>query len=82
VRSANDFRLAYRRLQADYDRLFEPQVTAVRAVLADPKRKDPNLEEALEAHVRTYLIDGTLKALRWVIMPSTTAEIANMIPEA
>lgn len=82
VRSANDFRLAYRRLQADYDRLYEPKVTEVRAVLADPKRKDPNLEEALEAHVRTYLIDGILKALRWVIVPSTPAEIANMIPEA
>jgi hypothetical protein len=81
VRSANDFRLAYRRLQADYDRIYQPKVTEARAVLADPKRKDPNLEEALEAHVRTYLIDGILKALRWVIVPSTPDEIANMIPE-
>jgi len=82
VRSASDFRHAYRGLQADYDRLYGPKVREVRTVLADPKRKDPNLEEALEAHVRTYLIDGTLRALGWVITPSTPAEIANMIPEA
>jgi hypothetical protein len=40
------------------------------------------LEEALEAHARTYIIDGILKALHWVIVPSTPSEIANMIPEA
>lgn len=82
VRSANDFRIEYRKLKGDYDRLYEPQVAAVRAALADPKRRTPDLEEALEAHVRTYLIDGMLKALRWTIIPSTPAEIANMIPEA
>lgn len=82
VRSGNDFRIAYRRIQADYDRLYEPQVASVRTILSDPKRKDPNLEEALEAHVRTYRIDQILNALRWVITPSTPAEIANMIPEA
>src|SRR5205085_2164139 len=27
-------------------------------------------------------IDGMLKALRWAIIPSTPAEITNMIPEA
>lgn len=81
-RSANDFRIAYRRLKADYDRLYERKVAEVRAALADPTRKNPALEEALEAHVRTYLIDGTLSALRWVITPSTPSEIANMIPEA
>jgi hypothetical protein len=82
VRSANDFRIEYRRLQGDYDRLYEPQVAAVRAALADPKRRTSDLEEALEAHGRTYLIDGMLKALRWVITPSTPAEITSMIPEA
>ena len=82
VRSANDFRIAYRRIQGDYDRLYAPKVAAVRAILAAPERRDPNLEEALEAHVRAYIIDETLKALRWVITSSTPAEIANMVPEA
>lgn len=81
-RSANDFRIAYRRIRADYDRLYEPKIAEVRAILADPARKSPDLEQALEAHVRSYIIDGILKALRWVIIPSTPAEIANMIPEA
>jgi hypothetical protein len=40
------------------------------------------LEEVLEDHVRTYLIDGMLAALRWVIVPSAPDEIENMIPEA
>jgi hypothetical protein len=82
IRSAHDFRVAFRRLRGDYERLYEPQITAVRAALADPQRKDPDLEAALEAHVRVFLIDGMLKALRWTIIPSTPAEIANMIPEA
>jgi hypothetical protein len=82
VRSANDFRIAYRRIQADYDRLYEPKITEVRTALADPMRRSADLEEALEAHVRSYIIDGILKALRWVITPSTPGEIVNMIPEA
>jgi hypothetical protein len=81
-RSANDFRVAFRRIRGDWERLYEPQITAVRIALADPQRKDPDLEAALETHVRTFFIDGMLKALRWVITPSTPAEIANMIPEA
>jgi hypothetical protein len=82
IRSANDFRVAFRRIRGDYERIYEHQVTAVRIALADPQRKDPDLEAALEAHVRAFVIDGMLKALRWVIVPSTPAEIANMIPEA
>jgi hypothetical protein len=81
-RSAKDFQIAYRKLQADYDRVYERKVAEVRAVLADPKRSNSDLEEALEAHARTYLIDGTLSALHWVIKSSTPTEITNMIPEA
>ena len=82
IRSAHDFRVAFRRLRGDYERLYEPQITAVRVALADPQRKDPDLEAALEAHVRVFLIDGMLKALRWTIISSTPAEIVSMIPEA
>jgi hypothetical protein len=82
IRSANDFRVAFRRIRGDYDSLFAPQIAAVRTALADPQRKDPDLEASLEAHVRTFVIDGMLKALRWVITPSTPAGITNMIPEA
>jgi hypothetical protein len=81
-RSAHDFRIAFRKIQGDYDRVYEKQVTAVRVALADPERESPDLEKALEAHVRAYLIDGILKALRWIITPSTPAEITNVIPEA
>ncbi|HUZ97193.1 MAG TPA: hypothetical protein VMU57_19995 [Edaphobacter sp.] len=36
----------------------------------------------MEAHVRTYVIDEMLAALRWVIVPGAADAIENMIPEA
>lgn len=80
-RSATDFRLAFRRIRDDYTRRFERNVTAIRAALASPERRDPDMEAALEAHVRTYVIDGMLNALRWNIVPSTPDSIENMVPE-
>ena len=62
---------------------FEPQIADLRVKYANPTRKiDPRLEQALEAHIRTYVIDGMLEALRWVITPTAPDEIENMIPEA
>lgn len=81
-RSAIDFRTAYRRIQAEYSKRYEGAISEVRGALADPKRRTPDLEEALEAHSRTYLIDGMLGALRWAIIPTTPNDIANLIPEA
>jgi hypothetical protein len=80
--SANDFRTAFRGITAKYRERFEPQIADLRAKYANPTRQDPRLEQALESHVRTYLIDGMLSALRWVIVPSAPDEIENMIPEA
>ena len=80
-RSANDFRLAFRRIRDDYTLRFERNVTEVRGALASPVRRDPDLEVALEAHVRSDVIDGMLAALRWIITPSTPDTIENMIPE-
>ena len=80
--SANDFRIAFREITAAYHQRFEPQITELRAKYANPSREDdPRLEQALEAHIRTYVIDGMLKALRWVITPTAPNEIENMIPE-
>jgi len=50
-RTATDFRLAFRKLQSEYQTTYGPKVAEVRAVLADPRRKSPELEETLEAHV-------------------------------
>lgn len=80
--TANDFRVAFRNLRANYKERFEPKVTEFRTRYASPARKNPELEKALEAHERAYMIDGMLAALRWVIVPSTPHEIENMIPEA
>jgi hypothetical protein len=80
-RSASDFRLAFRRIRDDYTRRFERNVAEVRGTLASPERRNPDIEAALEAHVRAYVIDGMLSALRWTIVPSTPDSIENMIPE-
>jgi hypothetical protein len=79
---ANDFRTAFRGITADYRERFEPQIAELRAKYANPTRQDPRLEQVLEAHVRTYVIDEMLSALRWVIVPSAPGEIENMIVEA
>jgi len=79
---ANDFRTAFRGITAKYREHFEPQIAELRAKYANPSRQDPRLEQVLEAHVRTYVIDGMLSALRWVIVPSAPDEIENMIVEA
>ena len=79
---ANDFRTAFRCITANYRGRFEPQIAELRAKYANPARQDPRLEQALEAHVRTYVIDGMLSALRWLIVPSAPDEIENMIVEA
>jgi hypothetical protein len=81
-RTANDFRNAFRNIRANYVLRFEPKIAELRAKYASPARRNPSLEQVLEAHVQTYVIDGMLAALRWVITPSTPDEIENMIPEA
>ena len=63
--TANDFRTAFRNIRATYDRRFEPQIAELRAKYATPARQNPKLEQVLEEHVRTYVIDGLLSALRW-----------------
>jgi len=79
--SANDFRVAFRSIRENYRTHFEPRIADLRVAYATPTRRNPRLEQALEAHVRMYVIDGMLSALRWVIVPSTPDDIANMIPE-
>jgi hypothetical protein len=79
---ASDFRTAFRSITANYRARFEPQIAELRAKYANPTRRDPRLEQVLEAHVRTYVIDGMLSALKWIIVPSFPDEIENMIPEA
>lgn len=79
---ANDFRTTFRRIRATYHHRFDPQIANLRAKYAKDTRQDPRLEPALEAHVRTYVIDGMLSALRWTIITSAPDEIENMIPEA
>jgi hypothetical protein len=80
---ANDFRTAYRKIAGAYRERFEPQIARLRTKYAAPARQNnPMLEEVLEDHIRTYVIDRMLAALRWVIVPSAPDEIENMIPEA
>lgn len=81
-RTAADFRLAFRSLHANYKERFARKVAEFRTKYALPARKDAEVEAVLEAHIRTYVIDGMLAALRWVIVPSTPEQIENMIPEA
>lgn len=47
IRSANDFRVAFRRIRGDWERIYERQIRTVRIALSDEQRKDPDLEAPL-----------------------------------
>lgn len=80
--TASDFRNVFAKIRDDYDRVYGPSIAEFRRRYAAPTRMSVDEEKVLEAHVRTYVIDGLLTALRWTIVPSGDGDGANMIPEA
>ena len=67
VRNADEFRLEFRRLCENYTYFFAPRVAAIRALYAKTPtgQTPPAVDESLEAHVRSYLVNALLAALNW-----------------
>jgi hypothetical protein len=67
VRDATEFSIQLRRAREDYERIYRPRVEEVRAQFAsnDSGQESPDVDDALEAHVRQYLINALLNALNW-----------------
>jgi hypothetical protein len=59
VRNADEFRLEFRRLCENYTYFFAPRVAAIRVLYAKTPtgQTPPAVDESLEAHVRSYLVN-------------------------
>ena len=84
IRNGDEFRTAFQRARADYDRIFKPQLDRVRA-LYDPlpaARRPPNIDESLEHHARCYVINALLAGLNWRLNFKLEDDLPNLLPEA
>ncbi|MBE3100123.1 MAG: hypothetical protein IMZ44_23640 [Planctomycetes bacterium] len=83
ARNADDFFEAYRNLRARYDEQIAPWLRELRHRYADPRTGalPPSLNEELEWHRRAYFIDSLLAALNWHIVPDTSGQLPNLVPE-
>lgn len=88
VANADSFALACRRLRGNYESTFKHRIAEVRAKFGhglpeDEKRAAEDLlEQALEAHVRTYVVNGVLSALNWRIDSMPDDGVGELVPEA
>lgn len=83
VRNADEFLLCYRRARGDYENLFRERIEKVRSIYSNnpTRRVPPDLDRALEAHNRTYLINALLYSLNWRLDKSPEQDLPNLVPE-
>lgn len=84
VRNAVEFQQAHRQIRYFYDQLYRRRVETIRAEYArSPARITPtSVDDALEAHVREYVVNSLLGALNWRLNASVEHGLPNLIPEA
>lgn len=84
MRNAEDFLQEYRRIRFQYDALYQPRIAAIRASYSDNPGEviPPSVDNALEAHLREYVINAFLGALNWRMDVSAEDGLPNLIPEA
>jgi hypothetical protein len=80
IHNANDFALEYRRCRSNYDRTFGAMVADIRAKFATGV--DASVDDSLEAHLRTYVVNDLLRALNWNMGIAPDAGLPNLVPEA
>jgi len=80
VRNADEFLLCFRRISAEYERIFGPRLLRIREKYAGgPAEKE--LNTLLEIHARTYFVNAFLAALNWRLDQQPTDGLPNLIPE-
>jgi hypothetical protein len=80
VRNADESLQIYLGAQAAYQERFKTFLAKVRRTYA--KGANPNVDDALEEHGRTYVINEMLRALNWRDGAGAEIGLANTIPEA
>ncbi|HVQ39352.1 MAG TPA: hypothetical protein VMS31_17565 [Pyrinomonadaceae bacterium] len=83
VRNAEDFLQEYRRIRFQYDDLYLPRIEAIRASYSDNPAGStpPSVDNALEAHLREYVVNAFLRSLNWRMDVSVEDGLPNLIPE-
>lgn len=84
VLNADDFSVCLRRIRADYERTYQPNINAVRQKYTNNPTGivSPDVDNLLEAHLRQYFINAFLSALNWQFGVSPNEQLPNLIPEA
>jgi hypothetical protein len=64
ARNAEDFLQEYRRIRFQYDAVYRPRIEAIRVSYSDNPAGStpPSVDNALEAHMREYVINAFLRA--------------------
>jgi hypothetical protein len=83
VRNADEFWQLYQRLLADYRRIYKPLLGRLRDKYAGGGKSQvpPALDEALEFHTRTYVVNALLAALNWRLDAAADFGLPNLAPE-
>ena len=83
VRNADEFRTAFQRARADYDRIFKPHLDKARALYdrLPAERRPPDFDESLEHHARCYVINALLAGLNWRLNLTPEDGLPNLLPE-
>lgn len=74
----------YRQIRFEYGTVYRPRIEAIRAFYSDNPAgtAPPSVDNALEAHVREYLVNSFLRALNWRMDVSVEDGLPNLVPES
>jgi hypothetical protein len=83
VRNADEFWLQYQKLLGDYRRDYKPLLDKLRNQFAAGGKPQvpPALDDALEFHTRTYIVNALLAALNWRLDVQPSVGLPNLAPE-
>ncbi|MGD0232001.1 MAG: hypothetical protein ABSC19_16875 [Syntrophorhabdales bacterium] len=81
VRNADEFLLRLRGIRADYERKFGPLLKRLREKYVGKEEQD-FADKSLEAHARTYVVNGLLEALNWRLDTSREDGLPDLVPES
>ena len=80
---ASDFLLELRRIRPLYETEVGPKVASLRQQLTgEPESRRGLTDRNLEFHIRTYVVDLTLRALNWNGVVGVDKAFPNLFPEA
>jgi hypothetical protein len=82
VRTPDQFWRQYKKARADYERTYRPQIDKLRRLYSGRgEQPPPTLDDVLEFHARTYLVNALLAALNWRLDMQPESGLPSVAPE-